>query len=66
MKIFVKAKPDSYEEKIEPLFEKYIYRPIVWAVEMASAGARKIHTGNINLYLGYILATLVLLLLIFV
>ena len=60
------VKTVSYEEKIEPLFEKYIYRPIVWAVEMASAGARKIHTGNINLYLGYILATLVLLLLIFV
>ena len=60
------VKTVRYEEKIEPLFEKYIYRPIVWAVETASAGARKIHTGNINLYLGYILATLVLLVLIFV
>ena len=60
------VKTIRYEEKIEPLFEKYIYRPIVLAVETASAGARKIHTGNINLYLGYILATLVLLLLIFV
>ena len=60
------VKTISYEEKIEPLFEKYVYRPIVLAVETASAGARKIHTGNINLYLGYILATLVLLLFIFV
>ena len=60
------VKTVRYEKKIEPLFEKYIYRPIVWAVETASAGARRIHTGNINLYLAYILAALVSLLLIFV
>lgn len=59
------VKTIRYEETIEPLFEKYIYRPLVRAIETISAGTRKIHSGNINLYLGYIFATLVALLLIF-
>lgn len=54
-----------YKETIEPLFENYFYKPIVLAVEMISGNIKKIQSGNINAYLGYIFVTLVVLLIIF-
>lgn len=56
----------KYEEKIEPLFEIYIYDPISKLALWIGNNARKIQTGNLNMYLLYIFMTLIVLLYIFV
>ena len=55
----------SYAFVVVPVFEKYLYQPIV---KLLVAGARrvsKIQAGSIQAYLAYIFATLVFLLIIF-
>jgi hydrogenase-4 component B len=60
-KYFIKHQ--RFEFHIEPLFEKYLYRPVV-AFLLAMAGRlRIIQAGSLHLYLAYIFVTLVLLLL---
>lgn len=54
-----------YKETIAPLFENYFYSPILSVVRTISANIRKIQSGNINAYLGYIFIVLIALLIIF-
>jgi hypothetical protein len=51
-----------FESRIHPLFEELFYRPVLKFVLTYSRKARKIQTGYIQLYLGYIFVTLILLL----
>ncbi|HLC99557.1 MAG TPA: hydrogenase 4 subunit B [Patescibacteria group bacterium] len=55
----------SYQEKIEPLFERYFYDPVKRLILNCGMWARNIQAGNINLYLAYIFVTLLGLLLFF-
>lgn len=60
-KYFIKHQ--RFDFHIEPLFEKYLYKPVV-AFFLATAGRlRIIQAGSLHLYLTYIFVTLVLLLL---
>lgn len=56
----------KYEEKIEPLFEKYFYDPFSKLALWVGGIARRIQTGNLNMYLLYIFGTLIVLLYFFV
>jgi len=49
-----------FNSEIEPIFEKYLYEPITWMVITVSRILRVIQTGSIQLYLLYILITLVI------
>ncbi|MCE8424456.1 MAG: hydrogenase 4 subunit B [Candidatus Methanoperedens sp.] len=49
----------TFESEIEPIFEKYLYLPLAWLVLALSRSLRIIQTGSIQLYLLYILITLV-------
>ncbi|MBI1754848.1 hydrogenase 4 subunit B [Candidatus Azambacteria bacterium] len=55
-----------YEEKIEPLFERYLYEPFINAMIALGNSMRKIQGGNINVYLSYIFIALLVLLFVFV
>ncbi len=50
----------SFHSEIEPVFEKYLYGPVTWLVVTVSRILRVIQTGSIQLYLLYILITLVI------
>lgn len=58
--LFVKSM--RYSGEITPFFERYMYEPLTWFIRNAAAKARMLQSGNLNLYLGYILITLILLL----
>lgn len=49
-----------FESEIEPVFERYLYRPVTWVVLTVSRLMRIIQTGYIQTYLLYILVTLVI------
>ncbi|NJD76599.1 MAG: hydrogenase 4 subunit B [Candidatus Methanoperedens sp.] len=49
-----------FDTQIEPIFEKYLYRPVTWLALTISRLMRIIQTGSIHLYLLYILITLVI------
>jgi len=55
----------SYTFVVVPVFEKYLYRPIVVVMVALARWVSKIQAGSIQAYLAYIFATLVLLLIIF-
>jgi hydrogenase-4 component B len=50
----------AFESEIEPIFEKYLYSPVAWIALALSRVLRVIQTGSIQLYLLYILITLVI------
>ena len=52
-----------FHSHIEPLFEKYVYQPVVTGLLAAAERLRVIQAGSLHLYLTYIFVTLVLLLL---
>jgi hydrogenase-4 component B len=58
--LFVKSL--KYSGEITPFFERYMYEPLTGFIQNAAAKARMLQSGNLNLYLGYILITLMLLL----
>ena len=58
--LFVKSL--KYSGEITPFFERYMYEPLTAFIHNAAAKARMLQSGNLNLYLGYILITLILLL----
>ena len=58
--LFVKSL--KYSGEITPFFEQYIYEPLTGFINNAAGKARMLQSGNLNLYLGYILITLMLLL----
>jgi len=47
---------------IQPVFEQHVYGPLTVGLLRASELARRLQSGSLRLYLGYILATLVVLL----
>jgi hydrogenase-4 component B len=53
----------KYSGEITPFVERYLYDPFTAFIRNAAAKAILLQSGNLNLYLGYILITLVLLLL---
>jgi hydrogenase-4 component B len=55
----------TYSDRIEPVYEKYLYNPIVRATVEIAKRAGTIQAGSIQAYLAYIFVTLVLLLIIF-
>jgi len=57
--------PVHYHSKVQPLFERYLYRPIVRFVEGVARRLQWIQSGNINQYLLYILIVLIVVLLIY-
>jgi len=52
----------TYRAGITPFFEKYIYNPVIVAVHSFAGHVRVLQSGSLHLYLGYILVTLILLL----
>ncbi len=52
----------EYRSEITPLAETYFYRPLTRALHDIAHFARRLQSGNLQLYLGYILGTLVVLL----
>jgi hydrogenase-4 component B len=60
-KYFVKRR--RFEVHIEPLFERYLYDPVVTFFLAVAERFRMIQTGSLHLYLAYIFVTLVVLLL---
>jgi len=60
-KYFIKHQ--RFESHIEPVFEKYLYQPVVALMLATADRLRIIQAGSLHLYLTYIFVTLVLLLL---
>lgn len=56
---FFKEK-EIFTSEIEPIFEKYLYNPVIWVVMNVSRLMRIIQTGYLQTYLLYILITLVI------
>lgn len=52
----------SYESSLYPVFERQLYKRFINTLVRVAKKARMIQAGNINLYLAYIFATLVILL----
>jgi hydrogenase-4 component B len=57
------ARRRRFELHIEPVFQKYLYDPVVTFFATAADRMRVIQTGSLHLYLTYIFVTLVVLLL---
>lgn len=58
------AKRRRFEFHIEPLFQKYLYDPVVALFSAAADRLRIVQAGSLHLYLAYIFVTLVVLLMI--
>lgn len=58
---FYHVRSFTYETHTTQVFKKYIYDPALAAVFKAAKSMRRIQPGSIHLYLGYIFATLLLL-----
>lgn len=52
----------QYGGEITPFFERYVYEPVARAVQAAAEKVKLLQSGSLQLYLGYILITLILLL----
>lgn len=50
--------PVHYERRIMPVFEQYLYRPIVRLIEVLADLVRPIQSGDVNLYLLYVFLAL--------
>ena len=58
------AKRRRFEFHIEPLFQKYLYDPVVAGFTTIAERLRVIQAGSLHLYLAYIFVTLIVLLLV--
>ncbi len=52
--------PVHYRFHVAPLFQRYLYGPVVLAVERVARWARPIQSGDVNLYLLYVLVTILI------
>ncbi|TSA01956.1 MAG: hydrogenase 4 subunit B [Nitrospiraceae bacterium] len=57
------AKRMHFETHIEPVFQKYLYDPVVRSLNAVADRLRVVQTGSLQLYLSYIFVTLLILLL---
>jgi hydrogenase-4 component B len=46
--------PVHYESEVTPLFERYLYRPVIRAVEWLADLIQPLQSGDVNLYLLYV------------
>ena len=46
--------PVHYESEATPVFERYLYQPVVRAVEWLADLVRPLQSGDVNLYLLYV------------
>ena len=58
------AREITYHSKMTPFFEHFLYGPAGHGIHQAALKIRRLQSGSLHLYLGYILITLVALLLI--
>jgi hydrogenase-4 component B len=52
--------PVHYETEVTPVFERYLYRPVVSAVEWVADVVRPIQSGDVNLYLLYVFVVILI------
>ena len=52
--------PVHYEAQVTPVFERYLYRPIIRAVEWLADAIRPMQSGDVNLYLLYVFLVILL------
>ncbi|MGH3178339.1 MAG: proton-conducting transporter membrane subunit, partial [Streptosporangiaceae bacterium] len=52
--------PVHYEAQVTPIFERYLYRPVIRAVEWLADAIRPVQFGDVNLYLLYVFAVILL------
>jgi hydrogenase-4 component B len=52
--------PVHYEAEVTPIFQRYLYRPVIAAVEWLADLARPIQSGDVNLYLLYVFVTVLI------
>ena len=52
-----------YRSEIEPIFERYLYDPLLRAVLLVANGMKVLQAGILHAYLGYVLVLGVVLLL---
>jgi hydrogenase-4 component B len=52
--------PVHYRFRVTPIFDRYLYRPLVRLVERLATAARPIQSGDVNLYLFYVFAVVVI------
>lgn len=58
--LFVKS--IEYSSEITPFFDRYFYKPVTIFILSIAGKVKYLQSGDLHLYLGYILATLILLL----
>ena len=46
--------PVHYRSQVTPLFERYLYDPLIRSVERLAALVRPLQSGDVNLYLLYV------------
>jgi hydrogenase-4 component B len=54
----------TYEARLHPVYERSLYVPVLQGLILSAQRLRRIQGGSLRMYLGYIFATLVLLLLV--
>jgi len=54
----------AYRTQLHPWFQRAIYEPLIAAVERAAAWTRRLQSGSVNAYVGYIVLALVVLLIV--
>jgi hypothetical protein len=47
-----------YESQVTPVFARYLYRPVIRAAEWLADVVRPLQSGDVNLYLFYVFAML--------
>jgi hydrogenase-4 component B len=52
--------PVHYEAQVTPVFERYLYRPVIRSVEWVADAIRPLQSGDVNLYLLYVFAVILL------
>jgi hydrogenase-4 component B len=52
--------PVHYEARVTPVFQRYLYRPAVRALEWLADLVRPVQSGDVNLYLLYVFAVILL------
>ena len=52
--------PVHYESQVTPVFERYLYQPVIRAVEWLADAIRPMQSGDVNLYLLYVFVMILL------
>lgn len=52
--------PVHYRFQVTPIFERYLYRPVIWLAQTLANLARPIQSGDVNLYLFYVFVVVVI------